>query len=279
MDVISRGVSDRGSVGVSARPRLWRCGGGFARRDGGLGRWARLRPDGSGERPHRRRESLLGTGLRDAVPVRPELDRHDAGPPTRRAPTRSTGTPRTTWASRPWPVRRASSRAGLPHRQLRSLRGRRPRWGLHDAVRPPEQDRRHRRARSSTRVTCSGTSAASGNVTGPHLHFEERKDGAYFPPYLHRAAFTFGRTRTSANCTDRPIDRRLGRQREGRPRRLPATHDQRRGLPVQDRHTRPWPALGPRPGPCPFGRRLGTEPVSSGSEAALGLRHVRRPIG
>jgi hypothetical protein len=45
----------------------------------------------------------------------------------------------------------------------------------------------------------------TGNVTGPHLHFEERKDGAYFPPYFHRAKYTFGTTAASANCGDRPI--------------------------------------------------------------------------
>jgi hypothetical protein len=50
-----------------------------------------------------------------------------------------------------------------------------------------------------------GYVGASGNVTGPHLHFEERKNGAYFRPYFHRVYFAFGSTRGSANCTDRPI--------------------------------------------------------------------------
>jgi hypothetical protein len=50
-----------------------------------------------------------------------------------------------------------------------------------------------------------GYVGGSGNVTGPHLHHEERKDGAYFHPYLHRALFPFGATRSSANCTDRPL--------------------------------------------------------------------------
>ena len=49
-----------------------------------------------------------------------------------------------------------------------------------------------------------GYLGTSGNSTGPHLHFEERKDGAYFPPYFHRAAFQMGSTRASANCGDRP---------------------------------------------------------------------------
>src|SRR5680860_1246492 len=50
-----------------------------------------------------------------------------------------------------------------------------------------------------------GYVGTSGNSTGPHLHFEERLNGAYFKPYLHRAYFTFGSTATSANCGDRPV--------------------------------------------------------------------------
>ena len=50
-----------------------------------------------------------------------------------------------------------------------------------------------------------GYVGGTGNVTGPHLHFEERKSGAYFPPYLHRVTYKFGASRASANCTDRPI--------------------------------------------------------------------------
>lgn len=50
-----------------------------------------------------------------------------------------------------------------------------------------------------------GFVGGSGNVTGPHLHFEERKDGAYFPPYLHRERYSFGHTQASALCNDRPV--------------------------------------------------------------------------
>ncbi len=50
-----------------------------------------------------------------------------------------------------------------------------------------------------------GYVGGSGNVTGPHLHHEERLNGGYFHPYLHRALFPFGSTRRSANCNDRPM--------------------------------------------------------------------------
>jgi hypothetical protein len=50
-----------------------------------------------------------------------------------------------------------------------------------------------------------GYVGSSGGSTGPHLHFEERQNGAYFKPYLHRAYFAFGSTNASANCSDRPV--------------------------------------------------------------------------
>ncbi|MCW2821399.1 MAG: metalloendopeptidase [Marmoricola sp.] len=34
-----------------------------------------------------------------------------------------------------------------------------------------------------------GYVGGSCDVTGPHLHFEQRKGGAYFPPYFHRTTF------------------------------------------------------------------------------------------
>ncbi|HET7349559.1 MAG TPA: VCBS repeat domain-containing M23 family metallopeptidase [Marmoricola sp.] len=50
-----------------------------------------------------------------------------------------------------------------------------------------------------------GYLGSSGNSTGPHLHFEERLNGAYLKPYFHRSYFRFGSTVASANCGDRPV--------------------------------------------------------------------------
>lgn len=50
-----------------------------------------------------------------------------------------------------------------------------------------------------------GYVGGSGNVTGPHLHHEERLNGSYFRPYLHRTTWGFGTTRPSASCNDRPF--------------------------------------------------------------------------
>jgi hypothetical protein len=50
-----------------------------------------------------------------------------------------------------------------------------------------------------------GIVGGSGGVTGPHLHFEERKDGAYFAPYFHRTTFRISSDIASQNCNDRPV--------------------------------------------------------------------------
>ena len=50
-----------------------------------------------------------------------------------------------------------------------------------------------------------GRVGESGNVTGPHLHFEERKDGKVVAPWLHDTAFVQGSSQLSQSCDDTPI--------------------------------------------------------------------------
>ena len=45
----------------------------------------------------------------------------------------------------------------------------------------------------------------TGNVTGPHLHFEERLNGTDVPPYFHRTTFKMNTTQTSTSCPDTPV--------------------------------------------------------------------------
>ncbi|MCW2765587.1 MAG: mepM 3 [Nocardioides sp.] len=49
-----------------------------------------------------------------------------------------------------------------------------------------------------------GAVGTSGNSTGPHLHFEERRDRTDISAWFHGTAFKYGSTLTSQNCVDVP---------------------------------------------------------------------------
>ncbi|QIX26597.1 VCBS repeat domain-containing M23 family metallopeptidase [Nocardioides sp. JQ2195] len=50
-----------------------------------------------------------------------------------------------------------------------------------------------------------GNVGSSGNSTGAHLHFEERKSRTVVFPYLHGTSFVFGSSPKSQNCVDVPL--------------------------------------------------------------------------
>lgn len=50
-----------------------------------------------------------------------------------------------------------------------------------------------------------GFLGGTGNVSGPHLHFEERLNATDFAPYFHRTRFRMNTSRVSTNCPDSPV--------------------------------------------------------------------------
>lgn len=50
-----------------------------------------------------------------------------------------------------------------------------------------------------------GRVGESGNVTGPHLHFEERNNGKVVAPWFHDTAFVQGSSQRSRSCDDTPL--------------------------------------------------------------------------
>lgn len=50
-----------------------------------------------------------------------------------------------------------------------------------------------------------GFLGGTGNVSGPHLHFEERLNASDFAPYFHRVRFPMNTSQVSTNCPDAPI--------------------------------------------------------------------------
>ena len=50
-----------------------------------------------------------------------------------------------------------------------------------------------------------GRVGTTGASTGPHLHYEQRKDGRGVQPYFHDEAFEFNTTLASRSCPDTPV--------------------------------------------------------------------------
>jgi hypothetical protein len=50
-----------------------------------------------------------------------------------------------------------------------------------------------------------GRVGSTGNSTGPHMHYEQRRSTTVTPPYFHQVRYVFGRSLASQNCADVPL--------------------------------------------------------------------------